>query len=525
MTLLVASIGASRVSELTSLAAQAFTEGADAVELRLDCLAEQPTTLTGLQSFERNKAWIVTCRSQQQGGNSTLSPNARLAISSSLAKLLDAHLDFELEDWPKLTSAQRQSILESLKASDHSRLLILSHHDFEPGSQNVLSRVRATLNSEPQSIAKVAFVPNDITDTFAALDAMHEHRDRSIAIAMGEDGQWCRILAKKLGAFASFAAISHKKATAPGQLTIRDMIERFRWRQINESTRVFGVLGDPVSHSMGPLIFNRWFDEMGIDAVYLPLLVRRGGDCLSRFLTECVKRPYLGVEGFSVTLPHKQDASAWAGEGADRLVRSIGAANTLMLTGNIPQAFNTDCHAAVDSLVSALGCAHGDLLKLPVDILGSGGAAQALVAGLSTLGCKITIFGRSPDKVATLANRFSCDARTWPDRVSQSSKVLINTTSVGFAASVADSPMPADALADYDLVYDLIYNPLETKLLKEAREAGAATLNGLDMFLRQAAMQFELWIGKKPDLTTARLAIEAEIAGRPETPAPHGPIR
>ena len=522
MTLLVASIDAPHVSELAGLAAQAFSEGADAVELRIDGLTDQPERLADLAPLNGHKTWIVTCRSQQQGGGSTLSPQDRLALSLPLADRLHAHLDFEAEDWARLTGEQRPSVFHSSKPATRQRRLILSHHEWDAAAQDVPAIIRSMLGAEPQAIAKAAFVPRDICDTFSALDAMHEFQQRSIAVAMGDTGAWCRILAKKLGAFASFATISHKARTAPGQWTVGDMIARFRWRKISESTRVFGVLGDPVAHSMSPLIFNRWFDEMGIDAVYLPIPVRGNGESLTRFLAGCLSRPYLGIEGFSVTLPHKQAAAAWAGEGADRMVRSIAAANTLMLNSDTPQAFNTDCHAAVDSLVAALGCTRPDLLNLPVDILGSGGTAQALVAGLAALGCKITIFGRSPEKAMDLARRFSCESGTWQDRTSRFSKVLINTTSVGFGENASHSPMPADALTNYDLVFDVIYNPLETRLLRDARAAGVATLNGLDMFIRQASMQFELWIGQKPDQQSARSAVETEVARLIDNPAPAG---
>ena len=196
------------------------------------------------------------------------------------------------------------------------------------------------LGGGDQAIAQVAYTPHDICDTFPALDAMHRHGAEAVVIAMGNVGEWCRVLARKLGAFASYASLSRDAATAPGQLTVCDMVSQYRWPMIDEATRIFGVLGDPIKHSLSPLIFNRWFDDAGINAVYLPLLVAREGNCVHRFLDQCMERPFLNMEGFSVTLPHKHSAAIWVGDGADRPVKTIGAANTLVLGAGPPRASN-----------------------------------------------------------------------------------------------------------------------------------------------------------------------------------------
>ena len=262
---------------------------------------------------------------------------------------------------------------------------------------------------------------------------------------------------------------------------------------------------------MSPFLFNRWFTELGINAVYVPLLVRRGGGGVSRFLDGCMARSWLDLRGLSVTIPHKTAALKWVGEGADSLARGIGAANTLSFIDDTPAAYNTDCYAALSAIAGALGCDRTELVGRSVDVLGAGGSARALVAGLCELGCNVTIYGRSADKARRFAKEFSCAARSWEERADRKGDILINCTPIGMWPAMGESPVPAEALSGCDLVFDLIYRPLETALLRAAAAAGCKTLNGVDMFVRQAAMQLELWTSQSPDVASARDALTQEL--------------
>jgi 3-dehydroquinate dehydratase/shikimate dehydrogenase len=262
---------------------------------------------------------------------------------------------------------------------------------------------------------------------------------------------------------------------------------------------------------MSPLLFNRWFADAGINSVYLPMRVGAKGDGLAHFLDGCVDRPWLDVGGFSVTIPHKVAACAWVGEGADSLSQRIGAINTLVFEGDRPTGYNTDCYAAITSMCDALRCDRSDLAGLTVDVLGPGGAARAIVEGLREIGCRVTVYGRTPQRTQQFAEECEATAAAWEDRGQRRSDVLINCTPVGMWPKVNESPMPADSLSGCRLVFDLIYRPLETILLNDAAMAGCTTLNGLDMFVRQAAMQFELWTSRTPDLQQARDLVTREI--------------
>ena len=514
MTLLVTSILAESIGDLSSRAERAWAGGADAVEVRMDAFDGDAKELAKYLQAHQHRAWIMTCRSAEEGGLFRGDTRDRVSRLIASARGTDAYVDFELADWRRSDNVRQKVGLAA--ATAEGRRLILSAHDFVRRSDDLSTLVDEIIGSH-QAVAKVAYRGAHIVDSFAALDLMRKHGPSVISICMGEEGLWTRVLAKKLNAFASFCTLTPDEATAPGQTTLYDMIGLYRWRSIDPSTRVYGLIGDPIAHSMSPFLFNRWFAEAGINAVYLPMRVGAGDDGLARFLDGCVERPWLDIGGFSVTIPHKGAARQWLGDGADSISRRIGALNTLAFQGERPTGYNTDCYAAISSLTDAWGCERSDLAGLSVDVLGTGGAARAILEGLRDFGCRGTIFGRSPQRTRQLAGECGAVAAAWEDRGDRRGEVLINCTPVGMWPSEAQSPMPAESLHGCRLVFDLIYRPLQTRLLRDASAAGCMTLNGLDMFVRQAAMQFELWTARPPDLRQARELVAREIQ-RDRTP-------
>lgn len=510
MTLLVTSILAESVSDLAARAERAWAFGADGVEVRMDAFDGDPGTLAEYLKAHKNRTWIVTCRSAEEGGCFRGDTMERVSRLIAAARGIGAYVDFELADWRRSDNIRQKVGLAASATDGQARRLILSAHDFERCPEKLDAIVHEMIGSH-RAVAKIAYRGAHIVDSFAALDVMHEHGSSVIAICMGEEGLWTRVLAKKFNAFASFCTLAADEATAPGQTTLGEMLGAYRWKNIDRSTRVYGVLGDPVAHSLSPFLFNRWFADAGINAVYLPMRVGANGDGLARFLDGCMKRPWLDVGGFSVTIPHKVAARAWVGDGADSLSRRIGAINTLVFDGDRPTGYNTDCYAAITSMCDALGCDRSDLAGLTVDVLGSGGAARAIVEGLRDFGCRVTVYGRSPQRTKAFADECGATVVAWEDRGKRRGEVLVNCTPVGMWPGVNESPMPADSLSGCRLVFDLIYRPLETQLLRDAAAAECATLNGLDMFVRQAAMQFELWTGRTPDLQQARDWVTREI--------------
>ena len=533
MTLLVTSILPANLSELSANAERAWAGRTDAIEVRIDRFADDFGELAAYLRVHQDKTWIVTCRSTKEGGQSPDRAGKRAAKLSKSVGDSGVFVDFEFADWVDSDEARTELLGALANSTGDAARLILSAHDFgndSTGKMALPAKLPDMLAVSETACAKIAYKVDHIADSFAALDAIREGGQRVSAMAMGEAGLWTRVLAGKLGAFATYCALDAESATAPGQLTLEEMVNRYRWHDLTEATRVFGVIGDPVGHSMGPLLFNRWFAEAGIDAVYLPLLVGRSDDGLRRFLDGCMKRPWLDLGGLSVTIPHKTAALEWIGDGADAMATGIGAINTLCFDRETVTGCNTDSYAAVASLVDALGCDRSDLSGVTVDILGAGGAARAIMHGLDELGCAMTVFGRSEAKTSALAEAHRAKAKAWEERARRSGDILINCTNLGMWPNLDESPMSPDqprraggsarSLHGCRLVFDLVYHPLETKLLRDAKAAGANVLTGLDMFIRQASMQFELWTGKQPDRELGR-----ELITHPGAPGLAGEIQ
>jgi len=515
MTLLVTCLAVDDMEEVRRLAGQAWARGAEAVELRLDTFRDSLATLAEYLAAHKERTWIITCRAADEGGRASGDADERLALLTEVARGCGGFVDFEWAHWRKATEQGRRKLLDAAADSPaKAPTLILSTHDFS-GVPLALTQIVETMRvAREAAVVKVAFQGHDISDNFPALDLMHRLGNRAIAVCMGEAGLISRVLAKKLGAWATYCSLSPEANTAPGQASLRQMLELYRFDRIDESTRVFGVIGNPVAHSMSPLLHNHWFARHGINAVFLPLMVD-SEQALRSFLDGCLTRPWLDVGGFSVTMPHKMGARRWVGTGAGATAVRTGVVNTLVFTaGKKATGYNTDSDAAIDSMTDALGCARNDLAGLSVDVLGTGGVARAVIAGLKACGCKVTVFGRSAERTLHLAKEFEAEALPWEKRTARRGELLVNCTNIGMWPTVDESPMPADAVVGRKLVYDVIYNPLETKLLRDAASAGTPVLGGLDMFVRQAAKQLEYWTGVRPDIESARQLVTQEILDR-----------
>ena len=516
MTLLVASVFADDVGPLSKAAEAARTAGADALEARLDAFAGDLSELTRLLNQTSDLTWIVTCRPPSEGGRFTGRVEERVKLLATLARETDAYLDFELADWIS-SSDVRQQLTQALqarppRAHQPQARLILSLHDFEGVPAELEDQIRDAHAQPEVAVVKVAFQADDVTGSLHALDLMRIAAEPVVAIAMGTAGVPSRVMARKCGAWATYACLEEQPATAPGQVSVRALKELYRWDTLNEATRVFGVIGAPVGHSMSPVLFNRWLAEAGINAVFLPFHVAPEPMALVRFLDACRARLWLNLGGCSVTLPHKTHALHYLGPDVDDVSRRIGAVNTLTMQGDHFTGCNTDCPGAMASLCDALARRGCKPAGMTVDVLGTGGAARALVAGLVEAGCTVTIYGRDAERTQQLAAEFGAQAATWPERTRRTGAIVVNCTNVGMTPKVKASPLPVEGLAGCELVFDVIYNPLETALLRQAAQAGASTLGGLDMFIRQAALQFEGWTGRRPDLQLGRELVEARLA-------------
>ncbi len=509
MTPLLTSIGGATVAEMQAQVERAIASGTEGFELRLDHLEPrvEPSAVAEVLARMRPGSWVVTLRSVEEGGRCAAPAEARLGFLLAATAGQAGCLDFEYRAWPAGLGGRAWAVAGA------GHRWILSFHDFREQPADVPALARAVVAAGPEVVAKVAWAGHSLSDNIVAFEIMRELGERVIAVVMGEVGLASRVLAKKFGAAATYCALSAEAETAPGQVALDDMLHKYRWNAITPATHLFGVLGHPVRHSMSPALFNRMFERGGMDAVYLPLLVAGEESELVAFLEHCERRPWLDVGGFSVTLPHKQAARRFVGSRIEPLAARLGAVNTLAMRDGRFYGYNTDYAGALDALCHGLTCARTELRGLCVDVLGAGGGARAVVAGLTDCGCAVTVFNRTPDSAAALAAEFGCRSAPWDDRVRRTGHVVINCTSVGMTPDTEGSPLPAEALQDRPVVFDTVYHPVETRLLREAQQVGCLTIDGVEMFVRQAAAQYQIWFGGTADVAEMRQIVLRELRG------------
>ena len=518
MALLVAVIVADRAETMRVRAMEAFERGADAVELRLDAINEPEQAIAGLAATLPSGRWIATCRSSAEGGKSRGSVEQRVSRVLSAGPAGEGFIDFEFADWDRSSLARRDIVKQAARSGSRSQTppLILSHHDFARRPVDLEALVDRMCAVEEAAVVKVAWPAEDVFSNFEALDMMRSSSKDTIAICMGEAGLMSRVLAGKCGGFASYCALASDGGTAPGQLTLDAMRGVYRWDRIDTSTHLYGVIGYPVEHSIGPELFNDAFAVGRVPGVYLPLPVPPTYEDFARFMDECMAREWLDVRGLSVTLPHKVHALRYLGENIDPPADVIGAVNTIRIEDGEMWGCNTDSSAAIDTLLAGMECEWEALEGVAVDVLGAGGVARAVVGGLFECGCNVTVYNRSEDRARTLADAFECRVQPWDNRSRGEGSILINCTSVGMWPMADESPMPADGLRSEVTVFDTVYRPRRTRLLEDAARAGCRTIDGLGMFVHQACQQFEYWTQQSADEGRMRSVAERALGGNGE---------
>jgi len=421
-------------------------------------------------------------------------------------------IDFEYDNF---LSAENQEKIKLALSQNPKGRLILSAHNFETKFADTDRLYRNILDVCPAAIPKLVYTANHINDCFEAFDLLHRTSGERIVFCMGAAGLVSRIIAKKLGCFVTFASVDEKSATASGQLTIEQFKKLYRYDDIKGDTELFGVIADPVGHSLSPAIHNAGFAAKSMNKLYLPLLVEDGRREFDLFLRNVILRKWLNFGGFSVTIPHKQNALAFSSTNQgfiEPLAEKIGAVNTLVIRADGKlSAYNTDYAAALDAITSTLRISRDDLKELPVAIVGAGGVARAIVAGLSDAGAKIKIYNRTVERAEKLAAEFDCDFAPLDDLPNVEVKLLINCTSIGMYPNVGQTPLPRECLKKDTAVFDTVYNPAETLLLKQAKQKRAKTIDGLSMFVNQALAQFKLFTGQNANPELMRKMVSEEL--------------
>jgi 3-dehydroquinate dehydratase/shikimate dehydrogenase len=508
MTLLCVAIFVRDQAQALRDAALAAEAGADVVELRLDTFEADPSHIIDHSIIPT----LITLRPEWEGGQSTATDQDRLAVLDFHAYLA-RYVDIELETWRRLRPSYES----------FANKLILSTHDFQ-GRPPKLYNLVSELNDSPADVAKIVWTARTVRDNLEAFELLRNRSKPAIALCMGEAGLISRILAKKFGAFLTFASLESGGGTAPGQISIYDMKRLYRWDAIKPSTKVYGVVGSPIAHSMSPAIHNAAFDATGFDGIYVPLLVDPSYEAFKAFMESFLAAEGLDLSGLSVTIPHKENALRYLkekGASIDPLAERIGALNTIVITrdGAVTlSGTSTDYAAILDSITAKLGISRGDLKNYRAAVIGAGGTGRTAVAALAHCDATVVVYNRTRERADALATEFNGHsgkvvAADMSKLCDSCCHIYINTTSIGMSPKGDESPFGdrPPKLTPENLVFDAVYNPPRTKLLQQAEAAGAKTISGVEMFVRQAAAQFEAWTLSPAPLEVMRQVVEARL--------------
>lgn len=448
------------------------------MEFRLDYLAQPAAGLPKLKHFldlHPEATVIATCRRTVNGGRFKGSAAAQLEILMKAAATGFQLVDIELQS------------AEILKPDELAELkdrvgVILSHHDFKATKK--LEETFAEMKAYPADFYKVVSTATTLYDNVLMMKFLQAHsaQHEMVGLCMGEQGIISRVLGVRAGSVFTFAAATRGEETAPGQVTASELRDTYRIEIVDAATQVYGVAGDPIAHSLSPIMMNTAFRRETVNAVYLALHAKALKDLLA-----CI--PHIPIRGLSITMPYKQDVVEELSN-SDALTKQIGACNTVVRSqdGKL-YGFNTDVAGVLAPLEQRMVLQGAKVL-----LVGAGGVARAAAFGLKNKGAEVFIVNRTAEKGQALARQTKSKYLKRADVAKMSFDVIINATPLGMGNN-RQSPLEEKEL-NTKFLFDLVYVPAETKLMKMARARNIQIIPGLEMFVQQGARQFEIWSGK-----------------------------
>ncbi len=457
--------------------------GAKLIEIRLDYIGRS-IDLTRLLK-DRPTPVVITCRRKEDGGRWDRSEEERLMMLRSAIAMGVEYVDLE------------EDIAKKIPRYGKTKRII-SLHNFE-GTPDNLETIHGELAKQDADVIKIATLANTFSDVRRMMKLMQNAKVPTIGISMGDIGTVTRVLALRYGAPFTYCVYSSERRVAPGQLTFDQMLNLYRVDTIDAKTKLFGVVADPVAHSYSPLIHNAAFVAQNINARYIPFRIPHFD--LPNFLEWC--REY-GIGGLSVTIPHKETIIEYLQQ-ADSAAKDIGAVNTVLFTPEATVGYNTDYRASMDCLAEGIAKinSHPEPMKgLGVLLLGAGGVSRAIGYGLARRGANVMVSSRTNERSLVLAEAIGGKAIQWSARYDIKPQVIVNGTPIGMFPDLEGTPYDAAKLQEGQLIFDTVYNPERTLLLKSAKAAGCTVVSGLQMFIRQAAYQYRLFTGQEPPVAT-----------------------
>ncbi len=467
-------LGFESPDRLLEHACREVEEGETFLEFRLDYLAQPQHGIALIRRFlDENPECVVlaTCRRRQNHGRFNGSVEEQIRILEGAIEAGAHAVDVEIE------SAEANPL--ALDALRERAKLIISYHHFE--STPALEPVLRRLTRMPADRYKIVTTARKPSDNYRVLALAKEHpRTPLVVLAMGQTGFPSRVLGPVFGSRFTYAAPSAAEGTAAGQVCARQLRHVYHLDKLSRKSRIYGVIADPVGHSISPAVHNRAFQLRRFDAVYVPFHVPAGQ--LRDFMTLAEN---LRLSGFSVTIPHKQKILRYL-DWVDPLARRIGAVNTVWRRGLRWRGTNTDVEGVRIPLERRTRLAGASVL-----LVGNGGAARGAAFTLVDAGARLSIVGRNPDRVRALARTCGAEPLTREQLAGRHFDILIHATPLGMYPKVDECFFPDRIPAE--IVFDMVYNPPDTTLLRRAREQGKQVISGLEMFNEQAARQFEIW--------------------------------
>ncbi len=484
-------LGMPDVRTLLEHARREAEAGEQFLEFRLDFLDNPRKGAEAIAGFLEqfpDCILLATCRRHQNHGKFNGSIEEQFAILDA-AVTSGAHaIDIEIET--------AEIAHEKLHHFRGRAQVIVSYHNFEatPPMDTVVSRMLKA-QADAYKIVTTARKPSDNVRVLAAAKALP--KQRLVVLAMGELGFPTRVLSPVFGGFYTYAAPMCADGTAAGQVSAKFLRHLYRVEKLKKSAKIYGVIAEPVRHSISPAVHNRAFQARRIDAVYLPFLVAPA--FLRDFFAMADRLP---LAGFSVTIPHKQKIIRYL-DTVDPLARRIGAVNTVWRKAGKWRGTNTDAAGVTGPLSRLMRLQNASVL-----IVGNGGAARGAACALNDAGAKIAVVGRNPDRVRALAKIANAEPLVKEQLAGRKFDAVVHATPLGMFPHVNECFFDGDIPGE--VVFDMVYNPMETVLLKRAREQGKTTLPGIDMFIEQAVRQFEIWTGETaPRSVMHKAALEA----------------
>ena len=484
-------LGLPDVPTLLTHARREAAAGETFLEFRLDYLDRPLKGAEAIRGFLEEfpeVTVLATCRRHQNHGKFNGSIEEQFKVLEGAVAHGAQAVDVEIE-----TAEVAHERIHQFRGR---AMVIVSYHNFEatPPLDTIVNRIMR-VPADAFKIVTTARKPSDNVRILAAARAFP--KQKMIVLAMGEQGFPTRVLSPVFGGLYSYAAPIFAEGTAAGQVCAPSLRHLYRVEKLGKTAKVYGVIADPIRHSISPAVHNRAFQSRRIDAVYLPFLV--SPPLLRDFFLLAERLP---LTGFSVTIPHKQKIIRYL-DVVDPLARRIGAVNTVWRKAGKWRGTNTDAAGVTGPLARLLR-----LQKSSVLIVGNGGAARGAAFALSDAGARIALVGRNPDRVRALAKICGAEALGKEQLENRRFDAVVHATPLGMFPHVNECFFNGTIPAD--VVFDMVYNPRETALIRKAREQGKTAVPGLEMFIEQAVRQFEIWTGESaPRAAMQKAALEA----------------